>query len=130
MTIKTKKLPITALLSLIKEWEGKYHLEKTGTVIFQNSEYMFNVQFTNKSLNIVKKNPRGIEHLPMAITSPDEIWGLWENQNDQKVAIINYILKDDTHLFCVTTNGGEVVKTAINTISNINLYRKGIKFLK
>lgn len=128
--IDTKPVPITFLLRLVKSWGEKYHLDKTGDVIFQNHEFLMNVRFTNESLNKIKKNPRGIEHLPEAIKSPSEIWARWENVSEQKTVLMNYILSDEKHIFVVQTRAGEITNALINTVGNINMYRKGIKFVK
>jgi hypothetical protein len=128
--IDTSKLPITYLLNLIKQWEQDYHVDKTGDIIFQNKEFLLNVRFTNGSLNQVKKNPRGLEHLPDAISKPYEIWGRWDNVKDQQVVLMNYILSDESHIFVAQTKSGNIINTAIDTIGNIDKYRTGILFIK
>lgn len=128
--INTKKIPVTSLLSLVKQWEQSHHVDKTGDVIFQNKEFLINVRFTNESLNQVKKNPRGLEHLPDAITKPNEIWGKWEDVEAQQIVLMNYILSDEKHIFVVKTKAGNIIDTKIDIIGNINKYRSGIKFIK
>lgn len=128
--IDTRRIPITDVLRIVKSWVDKYKVLPKGDIVFQNQEFMLNVKFTNESLVKVKKNPRGLENLPEAIANPNEIWASWENPQDQHVVLINYILKDDKHIFVVQTRKGEVVKTMINTIANIDVYRKGIIFVK
>lgn len=128
--IDTKFVPITFILSQLKKWEVENHLDKTGDIIFQNKEFKLNVRFTNESLNTIKKNPRGIEYLPETIKNPDEIWARWDNVNDQKVVLMNYIITDKKHIFVVKTKGGIIQNALVNTYSNINKYRTGIMFLK
>ena len=128
--IDIKKMPVTSLLKLVKQWEQSHHVDKTGDVIFQNKEFMINVRFTHDSLNQVKKNPRGLEHLPDAITKPDEIWGKWDNAETQQIVLMNYILSDEKHIFVVKTKAGNIIDTKVDTIGNINKYRTGIKFIK
>ena len=115
---------------MIKGWEKEYHVDKTGDVIFQNKKYTMNVRFTNESLNAVKKNPRGLDHLPDAISNPDELWGRWDDTSTQRDVIFNYILSDETHIFVVQTKAGVIFNTKIDTTVNINNYRKGIIFVK
>jgi len=130
MKIDTKFVPITFILKTVKQWESDHKTLPTGDIVFQNKEFLLNVRFTNKSLNSIKKNPRGMEHIPQAIEKPMEIWGSWENVKAQKEVLLNYLLFDDEHVFVVQTMKGEVTNSLINTKANINKYRKGILFVK
>lgn len=130
ITIDTKHIPITFVLKTVRSWEQNHKVAPTGDICFQNKEFMMNVWFTNESLNAIKKNPRGMEHIPQAIEQPMEIWGSWDDPKDQKVCIFHYILSDEKHIFVVRTKAGKIENAFINTVANIDRYRKGILFIK
>lgn len=130
MKINTKPVPVSFVLRTVRTWEQSRKVAPTGDICFQNKEFMMNVWFTNESLNAIKKNPRGIEHLPDAIERPMEIWASWDDPKNQQVCIFHYILSDEKHIFVVRTKGGKIENAFINTLANANKYRKGILFVK
>lgn len=130
MTIETKFVPITFVLRTVRAWEADHKVLPTGDIVFQNKQFRVNVRFTNESLNAIKKNPRGMEHIPAAIESPAEIWGAWVDLTEQQVVAMNYIIADEKHIFVVQTRGGVITNALINTVANINKYRKGVLFTK
>lgn len=112
------------LAEIVDEWKEKYHVNKDGDVIFQNTKTFSNVRFTAKSLHEIQKHSRGFENIPDAVITPDEIWASWDDEKQLK-SVRNYILFGQVS-YIVQTIEGEIVNAMAVNSRSINKYRKGV----
>jgi SPP1 gp7 family putative phage head morphogenesis protein len=113
------------LAEIVDEWKDKYHVNKDGDVVFQNTKTFSNIRFTPKSLHTIQKHSRGFENIPDAVSSPDEIWNSWSDDKKQLKSIRNYIIFGDVN-YVVQTLDGEITDAFAVNARSINKYRKGV----
>jgi hypothetical protein len=119
-------LPTThQALAIIGEWERKYHVDKKGSLVFQNKKTLANVVFTSDSFHQCMKHLRGFENIPGCIESPDELWSKWGDAN-QRVTLRNYLLFGEKGNYCVQTKDGIVTDAFFVVNSQLQNYRKGL----
>jgi uncharacterized protein with gpF-like domain len=112
------------LLNILHDWKAKYHTNKEGDLMFQNSDTYSNVILTDNIIHVIEKHSRGFENIPNAITNPDEIWSYW-GDDSQLIPIRNYILFGKT-CYIVQTKNGKITDAFSVTKSASNNYRKGV----
>jgi superfamily II helicase len=117
------------IAKLVDGWKQHFHTDKLGNIIFQNKSTFANVRFTNNTLHEIQHNSRGIENLPEAIKSPDEIWSSWLDPNKQMVVLRNYILIGSNGNYVVSTKDGTIINAIFVVNSSIDKYRKGLPMI-
>lgn len=113
------------MIDTIDEWRDDYHINKKGDVIFQNKELYSNIRFTNNSLHEIQKHSRGFENIPATVQHPDEVWGLWENEEKQ-LQVLKMYIKFGKVSYLVQTKDGIITDAFSVNNKQLNKYRKGI----
>jgi SPP1 gp7 family putative phage head morphogenesis protein len=113
------------MAEVVDEWKEKYHVNKDGDVVFQNTKLFSNVRFTAKSLHAIQKHSRGFDNIPEAVSNPNEVWAMWDDAEKQLNSIRNYILFGSTS-YIVQTNAGIITDAFAVAKGSLNKYRKGV----
>jgi hypothetical protein len=116
---------------LLKSWSKNDTDKKNTDIIFRNHKWLLNVRLTQNSLDNIGKKTRGIENIKSTIEKPAEIWARWENPNEQKVVLMNYIKFDGKDAYIVETKSGIITDAKlIRHNDSINNRRIGIKLIR
>jgi hypothetical protein len=113
------------LAEIVDGWKDDYHVNKDGDVIFQNTKLFSNVRFTAKSLHTIQKHSRGFDNIPEAVSNPNEVWAMWEDDEKQLKSVRNYIIFGSV-CYVVQTVAGEITDAFAVNNRSINKYRKGV----
>lgn len=114
------------MANIMDDWDTKYHVDKLGSIIFQNKRLLSNVVFSHKSFHSVKSTSKGFENIPEAIMNPDEVWSYWDDPKKQYDVLRNYILIDEKSSYIVQTKAGIVTDAFMIVPSKLIKYRKGL----
>jgi len=103
---------------------------KGKDLIFQNKKFFLNVRLDNNIYKKLSKKANILENLRNAIAQPDEIWGRWKDEVEQKTVLINYIKQFDDYYFIIETDKSYIQNAYfLQHSDSLNLRRVGIKFL-
>jgi SPP1 gp7 family putative phage head morphogenesis protein len=112
------------------QWYDEKHSEKGKNIIFQNKEWLLNVNLSQERANILGGNIKGLENIKLTIEKPSEIWGRWENSKIQKAVKFNYIAINGNDAFVVETLKGNIIDANLIKTNELKNKRKGVKFIK
>jgi hypothetical protein len=114
------------MANIMDDWNMIFHVDKLGSIIFQNKRLLSNIVFSHKSFHSVKSNPKGFENIPECIMNPDECWAYWADTKKQYDVCRNYIIFGDKLNYVVQTKAGIVMDAFIVVPSKLIKYRKGL----
>lgn len=127
--INLTKPNMLQILSIIDEWKGKYHHDKSN-VIFQNKKLLTNIVFDNHSLHTISQNnPTGFENIPDALINPSEVWSYWQDSKNQDIVIRHYILIGEKKCYICITKMGVIQNAFVFDLKRLDQYRKGALML-
>lgn len=112
-------------IEIAAEWRRKYHRDGKANLIFQNKATLTNVRLGDLALHKISRHSKGMENLPRTIQRPTEIWSLWEDPENQRVVLRNYILYGKIS-YVVQTRDGDVYDAFAISRRQANKFRKGV----